>query len=277
MPKYKLTIEADTLDEFINLLGGTNVKPTEVTVQTSPMPTPAPAAVLETPPAPVEQPLQQPQASGEVDSSGLPHDERIHAKTKNTLGDGTWRKRRGVDDATYAQIEAELRGASQPPMPQVDQQPVQQPTMQQPVTQMPMTQQPQMTQQPVTQMPQVDQQPVQQPTMQQPVTQMPMTQQPQMTQQPVTQMPQVDQQPVTQQPEPTGQMDFHTFMQLLSAQMQKRDAAGQPLIAADYLALIAAELSTAFNSTFAAITDIQSNPQAITYAVQLFQRDGKWS
>ena len=241
MPKYKLTIEADTLDEFINLLGGTNVKPTEVTVQTSPMPTPAPAAVLETPPAPVEQPLQQPQASGEVDSSGLPHDERIHAKTKNTLGDGTWRKRRGVDDATYAQIEAELRGASQPPMPQVDQQPVQQPTMQQPVTQMPMTQQPQMTQQPVTQ------------------------------------MPQVDQQPVTQQPEPTGQMDFHTFMQLLSAQMQKRDAAGQPLIAADYLALIAAELSTAFNSTFAAITDIQSNPQAITYAVQLFQRDGKWS
>ena len=233
MPKYKLTIEADTLEEFLDLLGGAKVKPVDVTVQpplqgqTPPMP--ETAAPLETPPAPAEQPVQQPQTSGEVDSSGLPHDERIHAKTKNTLADGTWRKRRGVDDAIYAQVEAELRGASQPPMPQVDQ-PVQQP-VQQPMTQ----------------------QPVQQP----------------MTQQPV-------QQPMTQ-PEPAGQMDFHTFMQLLSAQMQKRDVAGQPLIAADYLATIATELSTAFNTTFTAITDIQANPQAIAYAVQLFQRDGKWS
>jgi hypothetical protein len=51
-----------------------------------------------------------------TDATGLPWDARIHAdsgkgKPKPTVADGTWRKKRGVDDATLAAVEAELRGA----------------------------------------------------------------------------------------------------------------------------------------------------------------------
>ena len=50
----------------------------------------------------------------DVDANGLPWDGRIHSgptdkKPKNA--DGTWRKKRGVDDATVAAVEAELRAA----------------------------------------------------------------------------------------------------------------------------------------------------------------------
>lgn len=65
-------------------------------------PTPAPAA---SPPNP---------GNVEVDKSGLPWDGRIHsgpADKKPKNGDGTWRKKRGVDDATVAAVEAELRAA----------------------------------------------------------------------------------------------------------------------------------------------------------------------
>ena len=45
----------------------------------------------------------------EFDSSGLPWDARIHSKQKGTTGEGKWRRQRGIDDATYNAIEAELR------------------------------------------------------------------------------------------------------------------------------------------------------------------------
>lgn len=51
--------------------------------------------------------------SVELDSTGIPHDPRIHAKpaagnppTKNA--DGKWKKKKGVDDATFAAVSAEL-------------------------------------------------------------------------------------------------------------------------------------------------------------------------
>lgn len=51
----------------------------------------------------------------EVDAKGLPWDGRIHAKSGAGGGvknaDGTWRAKRGVEPATVAQVEAELRGA----------------------------------------------------------------------------------------------------------------------------------------------------------------------
>lgn len=50
----------------------------------------------------------------EVDGNGLPWDGRIHsgpADKKPRNGDNTWRKKRGVDDATVAAVEAELRAA----------------------------------------------------------------------------------------------------------------------------------------------------------------------
>jgi hypothetical protein len=44
-----------------------------------------------------------------MDINGLPWDERIHASNKGTNADGSWRKRRGVDAATVAGVEMELR------------------------------------------------------------------------------------------------------------------------------------------------------------------------
>lgn len=49
-------------------------------------------------------------ASGAVDSVGLPWDERIHASTKTTVADGTWRKKKGVAPELIAAVEAELLG-----------------------------------------------------------------------------------------------------------------------------------------------------------------------
>lgn len=68
---------------------------------------------------PVPQPEPEPQ-DGEptnatppaTDKNGLPWDERIHAGTKALNADGTWKKRRGVDDATVAAVTAELTGAA---------------------------------------------------------------------------------------------------------------------------------------------------------------------
>lgn len=53
------------------------------------------------------------QASGTVvlDSNGLPWDERIHSGTKGKNKDGSWKKRKNVDDATVNRISAELRAA----------------------------------------------------------------------------------------------------------------------------------------------------------------------
>lgn len=47
----------------------------------------------------------------DLDSAGFPWDERIHAASKATNADGTWRKRRNLDDATYDAVMAELRAA----------------------------------------------------------------------------------------------------------------------------------------------------------------------
>lgn len=48
-------------------------------------------------------------AGVELDSKGLPWDGRIHAESKGKIADGTWRKKRQIDPALVAQVEAELR------------------------------------------------------------------------------------------------------------------------------------------------------------------------
>ena len=47
-------------------------------------------------------------ASVELDSKGLPWDERIHAGSKGKLKDGNWRAKKEIDPATVAAVEAEL-------------------------------------------------------------------------------------------------------------------------------------------------------------------------
>lgn len=101
-----ITITDPTADEsravraYLDALhGGTCEKPTE---QTRPVPEPA----IE----PDEPTSAEDAGAPDRDSAGLPWDARIHAASKATVADGTWRKKRGVSDEEVAAVEAELRG-----------------------------------------------------------------------------------------------------------------------------------------------------------------------
>lgn len=78
----------------------------------------APAALIVSvapaPTAPVAPSGSVPAADRDV--NGLPWDGRIHASTKTKNADGTWRGKRGVDDAEVARVTSELRGVA-PPVP----------------------------------------------------------------------------------------------------------------------------------------------------------------
>ena len=309
----KLTIEGSA-SQLAMILANL---PDGVAVNAAP-PSPAPAPVAPPMPAPVAQPAPIPPmpaaptggdgdddengpvaavADGAVDSNGLPWDERIHAKTKATNADGSWRYRRGVDDATKTAVEAELRARSAPPMPA----PVAQPA---PIPPMPANPEggvaPAIPTAPVA-MPAVPMQPMAPPP---PLAAAPippaMPAPADMAHGAVAAAPVANPAPVAPpmpapvaQPAPapvmptadqvntavaatTGTMDFAQFMQHLSGQMAKRDANGAPLVHADYLAGITAEIGQAFQQQLTAITDIAANPQMITYAMQLMQRDGRW-
>ena len=65
--------------------------------------------VAVTAPAPVAQAVQ---ADPLTDARGFIWDGRIHASTKNTNVDGTWRYKRGLDRAAIPPIEAELMGGA---------------------------------------------------------------------------------------------------------------------------------------------------------------------
>lgn len=66
-------------------------------------------------------PEEPPAPTNGVDSAGNPWDERIHASSRGTVADGTWRMKRGVSDELVAQVRAEwdakLRPASVAPAP----------------------------------------------------------------------------------------------------------------------------------------------------------------
>ena len=108
----KLVIEADsaTLINLLKLLPNAPMT-AEVTAPVEPsLPFAAPA------PAPAPAPSATTSGEPMFDETGLAWDERIHAPSKTMVADGSWRKRRNTDDATYAAVEAELR-AKHPPAP----------------------------------------------------------------------------------------------------------------------------------------------------------------
>ena len=70
---------------------------------------PANTAPITTTPGPVSLAAGAAPAGVELDEHGLPWDNRIHAESKGKIADGSWRKKRGVDPALVAQVEAELR------------------------------------------------------------------------------------------------------------------------------------------------------------------------
>ena len=51
----------------------------------------------------------------ELDVNGLPWDKRIHSGKPTKNADGSWKKRRGVDDETFEKVVAELKGEQTTP------------------------------------------------------------------------------------------------------------------------------------------------------------------
>jgi hypothetical protein len=91
-----------------------------------------------------DQSLAKDFVNAQRDARGMPYDDRIHASSKTTNKDGSWRYRRGVSDDVIAQVEAQLRGAPSGlqqvapvvvpvanPVPSFEPAPVTQPTVQQ--------------------------------------------------------------------------------------------------------------------------------------------------
>lgn len=72
-----------------------------------------------------------------LDKAGLPWDERIHASSKALTADGLWRKKRGVEDATVAQVEGQLKQLMSLPTPTVVPEPVPVPAQMATVTEIP--------------------------------------------------------------------------------------------------------------------------------------------
>lgn len=95
MSKYQITIAATTLAELYSSAadfaasGGVTVQMIDSGADddAGPVNTAAPA----------------------FDSAGTPWDDRIHAGTKGTNADGTWKRRRNTPDATFAAVMTELK------------------------------------------------------------------------------------------------------------------------------------------------------------------------
>lgn len=138
MAEFTLSIKTESTSELADIvakLNGAHTAPADGVVRSALLETPAPVQdALKANAAPVPQPVPGPNVTvtGDVDvevetvndappatdKNGLPWDERIHAGTKALNGDGTWKKRRGVDDATVAAVTAELTGAAPAPTPE---------------------------------------------------------------------------------------------------------------------------------------------------------------
>lgn len=84
-------------------------------------PPPVNTATITTTPGVASSAAGASSAGVELDKHGLPWDGRIHAESKGKIADGTWRKKRQIDPALVAQVEAELRqvmGAAPAPLAQ---------------------------------------------------------------------------------------------------------------------------------------------------------------
>lgn len=187
-------------------------------------------------------------AAPATDSNGMPWDARIHASTKGTNEDGTWRKKRKIDAAFVAAVEAELRGApsgaapvpAPVPMPAAIPMPMGAP-MQMPSGLPPVVAAPAPVPMPAA-IPMPAPVPVAAPT------------------------------PVAA-PAAEG-IDFTGFMGHLTSKMQTGAVTSDDLIS------LVQQINAAFqphgHAALGAITDLQTDPQKLTYAVQLLQHNGKW-
>lgn len=93
--------------------GPLSTVPVDMTATTSiptPPSVPSPPAANTAPPAAHAAHHTANHAAGvELDTNGLPWDGRIHSREKSKIKNGTWKYKRGVEDATIAEVEAALR------------------------------------------------------------------------------------------------------------------------------------------------------------------------
>ncbi len=125
MAEYNLSIKTESTSELVEIVAKLNgASPiaqavsqaaTDVIVNEKVKETVAQNYATPAPvPSPEEDEGEQNNAAPNADKNGLPWDARIHAGTKALNADGTWKKRRGVDDATIAAVTAELQGTPTP-------------------------------------------------------------------------------------------------------------------------------------------------------------------
>jgi hypothetical protein len=79
----------------------------------APAPSPAvapPPTTAPTAPTPTSNTVARPYGE-QVDKDDMPWDKRIHASTQTTVADGTWKKARGIPEATVEEVRAEHRAA----------------------------------------------------------------------------------------------------------------------------------------------------------------------
>lgn len=123
--KFNLTISDMTKEELTLVSVKLGLGPVTPVAEQPPVETPDviltknedPIAELEvTSPAvevePATQDLPVVPAGTELDANGLPWDARIHASTKTKVKAGTWKYKPKLDDQLKAQVEAELRAAT---------------------------------------------------------------------------------------------------------------------------------------------------------------------
>lgn len=82
---------------------------------TSTAPAPAPLPPVPAAPATAARTDEDAPSDAQFDKTDLPWDARIHSRGRSMNSDGTWRAKRGVDDATVAAVVAELRGVPAAP------------------------------------------------------------------------------------------------------------------------------------------------------------------
>jgi hypothetical protein len=198
-------------------------------------------------------------APGTVDKNGLPWDARIHSDPPKLTKKNEWRARRGVDNATVATVEAELRArfggtpGGAMPAPPAPQQPA--PAIFPPNAGYPAIPGNVVHNPPAPAAPQPQYQPQPEPAAQ-----------PQYQPAP---------QPAPAPAAPT-QLDFQSFMTKLQGLLAMRDAAGQAIVTADYLANVTQRTAAAFNVPAQSMMDFQTRPDILQYVVQLMASEGKW-
>jgi hypothetical protein len=236
---------------------------------------PGPGTALPTPPsapAPVEADDDDGPANAnapDVDSNGLPWDARIHSSTKGINNDGSWKKKRRASDELVATVTAELRArAPQQPAPTIPQPVALSPAIpMQPTAPMPVAAP---APQPV---PQMQPAPIPQPTALPTATQL---------QEQVNAVTASAPPPVVPQPHTPGSLDMAGFMARLAPLFELTDAAGAPLVHAEYLAGITNEVSNAFmqagqiTQPLNTLADMGDNRAMIDYTIACMTRDGRW-